>query len=117
MLAIVVFLAIRTRKVKMRGLDDSKFVIASTYATSIFMIPTQISYVLLSRGFLNAFIVIFGGNIFIATTTTLSLVFVPKVKYRFACKYTSYAHVSSWHFIDDCNLQGPNRGKCWKLCS
>ena len=81
MLSVVVFLAIRTRKVKMKGLDDSKFIIASTYATSIFMIPTQISLFLLSRGFLNAFIVIFGGNIFVANTTTLSLVFVPKVKH------------------------------------
>lgn len=73
------FLAFRTRKVKMKGLDDSKFIIAATYATNIFTITGTAGSLSAYGGFFNVFIALLGGNLFISTTTVLSLIFIPKV--------------------------------------
>ena len=64
----------------MKGLGDSKFIIAAAYATSIFTIPTQIGYFIFTQGYLDAGIGTYGVNSFLATTTLLSLAFVPKVR-------------------------------------
>lgn len=64
----------------MKGLDDSKFIIAATYMTSIFKVTSHIGIYSFYRGYLNVYILAVGGNVFIATTSILSLIFIPKVK-------------------------------------
>ncbi|CAI8012122.1 Gamma-aminobutyric acid type B receptor subunit 2 [Geodia barretti] len=76
---IVLYLALRTRKVKMKGLGDSKFIIAATYSTSIVLVMSHIGIYSLYKGFLNIFIATVAGNFFISTTTILSIVFIPKI--------------------------------------
>ena len=75
---IVLFLAFRTRKVKMKGLDDSRFIIASVYVTSCILPITIIAMFTLGQ-FVTLYAAVIGGGFHIAVTSILILVFVPKV--------------------------------------
>lgn len=76
--AIALLLAFRTRKVKVKGLDDSKYITASTYVTSIVLTVIIIStYSLMD--YVNAYPAVVGMGLLLGTTSILGLVFVPKV--------------------------------------
>lgn len=85
--------AIRTRKVKMRGLDDSKFVIAATYATNLFSLPGIAGTLGSIGGYYNVFVAVLGGNLFVSTTTVLSLIFIPKVAENCNYYYTLISYI------------------------
>ena len=76
---ISLILAFRTRKVKVKGLDDSKYIIATIYVTTI-VLPVSIFAVTTLRSHVNAFPAILGASHYFGATVTLLLVFVPRVR-------------------------------------
>ena len=71
-------LAFRTRKVKVEGLDDSKYIAAAIYITSIVLAVTIVAQYTL-EDYDNAFLAVEGAGFLLGTTMILILVFVPKV--------------------------------------
>ena len=81
---IALVFAFATRKVKVKGLDDSKYIAAAIYVTSIvlaFAIITSYSL----RDFVNTYPTLFCTGFLIGTTVILGLVFVPKVRTLWSC--------------------------------
>ena len=79
-LQVVAFvLAIITRKVKIKVLNDSKEMVIIVYtSTTIMIILGIITFALSSRLVLNE--ILFSGGVMVATTVFLTFVFVPKVR-------------------------------------
>ena len=75
---ISVVLAFRTRKVKIKALNDAKYVALIIYITTFIIITMIVCAILLSER-LNADGAVFGGLLYIFTTTVLSVLFIPKV--------------------------------------
>ena len=75
---IALVLAFSIRKVKVKGLDDSKYIAAAIYITSIVLaVIIVLTYSL--KGFINVFAVVFCTGFVGGTTVILLLVFVPLV--------------------------------------
>ena len=72
------FLAFGIRKVKMKGLNDSKFIAATVYITSIILTIQIIVYITLNE-YVNTFSALFSTCIFITATIILGLIFIPQV--------------------------------------
>ena len=76
---IAILFAFSIRKVKVKGLDDAKYIVAAVYVTSIvtavIIVATYTLY-----DFSNALSVVLCSGIFIGATIILLLVFVPKVR-------------------------------------
>ena len=75
---IALILAFRTRKVKVKGLDDSKYIAAAIYVTSIVLAVIIVATYTL-RDHVNAYPAVVGIGILLGTTMILMLVFVPRV--------------------------------------
>lgn len=76
-----VFLAFRTRKVKIKALNDAKYMAMIIYLTTVIITVMIIGAVILdSRQ--NADAAVFGGLLTLYTTVVLSLVFIPKVGWK-----------------------------------
>ena len=75
---IALIFAFCTRKVSIKGLDDSPFIIAAIYVGSIVLAVIFVSAITLND-FENAFASVYCTGFFIGTTVILLLVFVPKV--------------------------------------
>ena len=75
---IALILAFRTRKVKVKGLDDSKYIAAAIYITSIVLAVIIVTTYTLTD-YVNAFPAVGGAGFLLGTTIILVLVFVPKV--------------------------------------
>ena len=73
-------LAIQTRKVKLRGLRDSKYVAAIIYISSISIVVMALVTFALDK-YINIGTGILAVVILALTTIFLMLIFVPKVKY------------------------------------
>ena len=75
---IALISAFSTRKVKVKGLDDSKYIAAAIYVTSIVLAVTTVStYTLMD--YVNAYPAVVGMGFLLGTTMILGLVFVPRV--------------------------------------
>lgn len=72
-------LAFQTRKVKLQGLKDSKFVAAIIYISSIILVALALVTFTL-RTFINIGTGISVFGIFLLTTIFLALIFIPKVR-------------------------------------
>ena len=73
-----VIMALKTRKVKVRGLDDCQEIIMATYLTSfVLIIILIVNYTV--EDMINTFISITSLSFFIGATAIILLVFVPKV--------------------------------------
>ena len=71
-------LAFSTRKVKVKGLNDSKYIAAAIYVTSIVLAVTIVStYTLID--YINIYPAVVGIGFLLGTTMILVLVFVPRV--------------------------------------
>ena len=77
---IGIILAIQTRKVKIKVLNDSKFIAALIYISSIVLLLIAIVQ-FISGNVININELIFSGGIIVITTAFLGLVFIPKVWY------------------------------------
>ncbi len=75
---IGIVLAIQTRKIKIKLLNDSKYISAVIYISSIALFFTG-SIVLIPDHLINVEEAIYSGSILFATTFFLALVFIPKV--------------------------------------
>ena len=71
-------LAFRTRKVKVKGLDDSKYIAASIYISSIVLAVIIVATYTLTD-YVDVFPAVEGAGFLLGTTMILILVFVPKV--------------------------------------
>ena len=75
---IALLLAFSIRKVKIRGLDDFKYIGASTYFTSIAMTVVIVAFYSV-KNMINVSVSLFSIGIQFGTTVVLALVFVPLV--------------------------------------
>ena len=75
---VALVLSFGIRKVKVKGLDDSKYIAAAVYVTSIVLAVVIVSTYSLSD-FVNVFPAVLSTGFLIGTTCILVLVFVPKV--------------------------------------
>ena len=75
---IALVFAFATRKVKVKGLDDSKYIAAATYVTSLVLAVIIVATYSLKE-FVNVFPILFCTGFLIGNTVILGLVFVPKV--------------------------------------
>lgn len=76
---IGIILAIQTRKVKIKVLNDSKYIAALIYISSIVLVfITIVTFVI--GNYPNVIEMIFSGGLLVATTAFLCLLFVPKVR-------------------------------------
>ena len=73
-----IVLAFQTRKVKIRVLNDSKFVAALVYISSIVLVVIVLTTFIL-RSYINVSAALFSGGIIILATIFLALMFIPKV--------------------------------------
>ena len=72
------FLAFGTRKVKVKGLNDSLYITATVYSTSVLLVfIITVSIILSDR--VNLYAVLLSTSIIMAATVILGLVFIPKV--------------------------------------
>lgn len=71
-------LAIQTRKVKVKVLNDSKYIAALIYISSIVLITKAVA-VFGVNNLLNVREAILSGGIIVVSTAFLSFVFIPKV--------------------------------------
>ena len=84
---VAILLAFGTRKVTVKGLNDSKYIAAIIYVTSICLVMIIISFAALGDR-VNALAVIFSFGFWCVATTILLLVFLPKVPHPSAHVYT-----------------------------
>jgi len=75
---IAIILAIQTRKVKIKILNDSKYIAAIIYSSSIALVIVVAS-TLSPIGLIDVVEFLFTGALIVATTLILALVFIPKV--------------------------------------
>ena len=80
-------LAFSTRKVKVKGLDDSKYIAAAIYVTSIVLAVTTVStYTLIDH--VNVYPAVVGFGFLVGTTMILGLVFIPRVSMYTCTQHT-----------------------------
>lgn len=72
------FLAFATRRVKVKGLNDTKAVAGAVYVTSI-TITVLLVCTLTVVQYINIYAAIFCTSFFIGTTTVLALLYIPNV--------------------------------------
>ena len=78
---VALVLAFLTRKVKVKGLDDAKYIAAIIYITSIVIAIIAVCEFSLSQ-YINVYAVIFSSGLFVAPTCVLALVFMPTVSHN-----------------------------------
>ena len=75
---IALFLAFSIRKVKVKGLDDAKYIGAAIYVTSIVLAVIIVATYSL-KDIINGFTALFCTGFLVGTTVILMLVFIPLV--------------------------------------
>lgn len=75
---LALYLAFRTRKVKVKGLNDSKYIAATIYVTSIILAVLIVGSLTLNH-YVNITAALFGTCLMVFTTVVLGLAFIPKV--------------------------------------
>ena len=75
-------LAFATRKVKVKGLNDAKYIAGVIYITSIIIVVIIISFIAL-RKHLNALAAIYSVGYVLDATAILGLIFIPKVRQQY----------------------------------
>lgn len=73
-----IVLAIQTRKVRIKVLNDSKYIAALIYISSIVIIAKAVALFAVNH-FINVREAIFSGGTIVSSTAFLSFVFIPKV--------------------------------------
>ena len=74
---------------RVKGLNDAKYIAAAVYVTSIVTAVIIVSLYSL-KTFLNLYAALFGLGFFIGTTVILVLVFVPKVTLQNLCTVVTF---------------------------
>ena len=71
-------LAIHTQRVKVKGLNDAKYIIAAVYASSIGLILATLTHFFAIENE-NLHAALFAASTFFSSTAILGLIFIPKV--------------------------------------
>ena len=79
---IALIFAFSIRKVNVKGLDDSRFVISSVYVGSVCLVVGLMASIGFNN-YVNYYAVTTFTAIFIASTSILLLMFMPKVKHNY----------------------------------
>ena len=90
---VALVLAFSTRKVKVKGLDDAKYIGAGVYVTSIVLAVVIVATYSLNH-VISAFAALFCTGFLVGTTAILALVFVPLVRSLFSL-LASYNNILS----------------------
>ena len=75
---VALIFAFSIRKVKVKGLNDTKYINAIVYITSVAVAVVIVAAYTLNTQ-INSFAVLFSTGFLIGATTTLGIIFVPKV--------------------------------------
>ena len=70
--------AFQIRKVKVKGVNDAKYIAAAIYVTSIILAVTILSIYTLEDN-VNGYVAVFGLGLLVGSAAIVALVFVPKV--------------------------------------
>ena len=73
------YFAFQTRKVKVKGLNEAKFIAVMVYVVTFVLMATLVSTFALTD-FVNIFVVVYCVGITISASTILGLTFIPKVQ-------------------------------------
>ena len=76
---LALLLAFRTRKIKVKGLDDAKSIIGAVYISTIALVLLAISTYILKGEYINAYIVIRTFCVVVITSVVVAIIFVPLV--------------------------------------
>ena len=72
------YLAFQTRKVKIKGLNDAKFITVMVYVVTLVLIVTLVSTFALTN-YVNIYAVVYCVGLTISGSLILGLTFIPKV--------------------------------------
>ena len=113
-----IILAFQTRKVKIRVLNDSKFVAALVYISSIVLVVMVLTTFIL-RSYINISAAIFSGGIIILATIFLALMFIPKV-YRLLdvyipLLYGTTSQLNAVHYRWSTCIRIPKERRCLRI--
>ena len=75
---VALVLAIHTQRVKVKGLNDSKYIIAAVYASSLGLLLAIITHFIVIE-YLHVHTVLFAISLGFSSTAILGFVFIPKV--------------------------------------
>lgn len=95
---IGIILAVQTRNVKVKALNDSKYIAALIYISTIVWLVTGIVIFILPWNIINISEMIYSGGLLLAVTAFLCLTFIPKVQQLLSlqmcttCSYTLSKH-------------------------
>lgn len=89
---IALILAFNTRKVKVKGLDDSKYIAVTIYITTI-VLPVSFFASLTLWSHVNTFPAVLSTTHLFGATAILILVFVPRVRLIFLHVHTAFHKV------------------------
>ena len=87
---VALFLAIRTQRVRVKGLNDAKYVIAAVYISTLGLILAILTHFTLVE-YINTHAALFSMATFFSSTAILGLPFIPKVYHSNYCVYV-YMH-------------------------
>ena len=82
---LAVILALKTRKVQIKGLDDSKYIIAATYLSSLVLLAVIIMTYTASK-LINTYAAVSSACFIIGSTMIVAIVFIPKVRVFCCCQ-------------------------------
>ena len=86
--AATVVMALKTRKVKVKGLNDYREIVLATYVSSfVLVIILVFTYTVADQ--INLFTVLTSFSLFVGATATMVLVFVPKVTTCSCCCFVA----------------------------
>ena len=74
------YLAFQTRKVKVKGLNDAKYIAVVICIITVVMFVTIILTFTLSSNKITTYVAVYGIGIWISATIILVIMFVPKVR-------------------------------------
>ena len=79
-------LAIQTRKVKIKVLNDAKLITATVYISSIVLVVLiVVTFSGVIDSYINVIEALFSGGFLVAITAFMALIFIPKVSDSIAC--------------------------------
>ena len=76
---VAIYFAFKTRKVKIKPLNDSKEIAAIIYVTSLILVASVGAGFALGHLYLNVFAAVLGGGRLVIGSVILALIFIPKV--------------------------------------
>ena len=91
------YFAFQTRKIKIKALNDAKYIIMFVYTASIILAVAAVAVVIL-QSYINAYAAVYSLGIWLASFAILGFLFIPKViSYEFSIQLLKF--VIAMHYI------------------